>query len=263
MRVRRAGLLDATLGAGDLVSYGRADGLVGLEGVRRHRSVVADHRGRVWFSTNRGLSVVQPRRALDAPPPPLVHVRALLADERPLELASAVRVPPTPQRVRIAYTGVSLQAPGRVRFRHRLDGFDARWSEPVSTEEAVYANLGPGPYRFRVQAAGADGLWTGPEATIDLTIAPALWQTAWFRLAARGRPDPRRAARLRVAPQPGHAQAQCRLRGAPGGAHAHRAGAARHAAAGLRQRIDAAARGGRAGGARKRRPARCSRACSS
>ena len=183
MRVRRAGLLDATLGAGDVVSYGRADGLVGLEGVRRHRSVVADHRGRVWFSTNRGLSVVQPRRALDAQAPPLVHVRALLADERPLELASAVRVPPNPQRVRIAYTGVSLQAPGRVRFRHRLDGFDARWSEPVSTEEAVYANLGPGPYRFRVQAAGADGLWTGPEATIDLTIAPALWQTAWFRLA--------------------------------------------------------------------------------
>jgi signal transduction histidine kinase/ligand-binding sensor domain-containing protein len=184
MRVRRAALLDGAAGPGDLVSYGRADGLVGLEGVRRHRSVVADGRGRVWFATNQGLSVVQPRRALLAPPPPLVHVRALLADERPVELGDGVRLPPRPRNVRIAYTGVSLRAPGRVRFRYSLDGLDPRWSEPVSTETAVYANLGPGAYRFRVQAAGPDGLWSGAPAEVGFTIAPAIWQTAWFRLAA-------------------------------------------------------------------------------
>ena len=184
MRVRRAALLDATPAAADLVTYGRDDGLIGLEGVRRHRSVVADRRGRVWISTNRGLSVVHPRRALAAKAPPLVHVRALLADDRLIGLGAPIRVPPTPQRLRIAYTGVSLQAPQRLRFRHRLDGLDADWSEPISTVEAVYAHLGPGAYRFRVQAAGADGLWTGPEAGVDFAIAPALWQTSAFRAAA-------------------------------------------------------------------------------
>ena len=184
MRVRREPLLDATLGDGDVVTYGRADGLLGLEGVRGHRSVVADLHGRIWFSTNRGLSVVHPRRATAMKAPALVHVRSLLADERSIELGASVRVPPRPQRVRVAYTGVSLQAPERVRFRYRLDGFDADWSEPVSTREAMYANLGPGPYRFRVAASGADGLWNGPEAVVEFTIAPAVWQTTGFRLAA-------------------------------------------------------------------------------
>ena len=71
MRVRREPLLrHAPLGPGDVVTYGREDGLVGLEGVRRHRSVAADPSGRIWFSTNRGLSVVHPRRALTARTPP-------------------------------------------------------------------------------------------------------------------------------------------------------------------------------------------------
>jgi signal transduction histidine kinase/ligand-binding sensor domain-containing protein len=184
MSVRREPLLHGTLGDADVVTYGREDGLLGLEGVRRHRSVVTDLRGRIWFSTNRGLSVVHPRRATAVRAPPLVHVRSLFSDERPIDLGASVRVPPSPQRVRFAYTGVSLQAPERVRFRHRLDGFDARWSEPVSTQEAVYANLSPGAYQFRVEASGADGLWNGPEATVAFTIAPAVWQTTAFRLTA-------------------------------------------------------------------------------
>jgi signal transduction histidine kinase len=184
MRVRREPLLQqATLGEADVVSYGHADGLLGLEGVRRHRSLVADARGRIWISTNRGLSVVHPRRAVAVRAPPLVHIRSLLADDNPIDLAGSLRVPPTPGRMRIAYAGVSLQAPERVRFRHRLDGFEARWSEPVSTQDVVYANLAPGPYQFRVTASGTDGLWNGPEAVVAFAIAPALWQTFWFRLA--------------------------------------------------------------------------------
>ena len=54
----------------------------------------------------------------------------------------------------------------------------------MSTQDAVYANLAPGPYQFRVTASGPDGLWNGPEAVVAFTIAPALWQTLWFRLAA-------------------------------------------------------------------------------
>ena len=184
MRVRREPLLEGAIVEADVVTYGRADGLLGLEGVRRYRSVATDSRGRIWFSTNRGLSVVHPRRANAAKAAPLVQVRSILADERAINLGDQVELPPRPQRVRIAYTGVSLHAPDRVRFRHRLDGFDSAWSEPVATQEAVYTNLAPGTYRFRVTASGGDGLWSGPEAVVPFTVAPALWQSAWFRLVA-------------------------------------------------------------------------------
>jgi signal transduction histidine kinase len=74
-----------------------------------------------------------------------------------------------------------LSVPERVRFRYRLDGFDPDWSQPVTTREAVYTNLGPGPYRFRVIASNSDGAWNDTEAAVAFTIPPALWETRWFR----------------------------------------------------------------------------------
>jgi signal transduction histidine kinase len=84
----------------------------------------------------------------------------------------------------LAYTGLSLSGPERVRFRYKLDGFDGGWSDPVASREAVYTNLGPGPYRFRVQASNPDGAWTGNENSIAFVVDPAFWQTWWFRLGA-------------------------------------------------------------------------------
>src|SRR5207249_4631153 len=50
LRVNRSKLLNGTLSEGDLREYGVADGLRGFAGVRRHRSVIADPAGRIWFS---------------------------------------------------------------------------------------------------------------------------------------------------------------------------------------------------------------------
>ena len=72
--------------------------------------------------------------------------------------------------------------PGRIRFRYFLEGFDSSWSQPVAAREAVYTNLGPGPYRFRLVASNSEGLWNGPETAIALNVAPAYYQTYWFRL---------------------------------------------------------------------------------
>jgi len=71
--------------------------------------------------------------------------------------------------------------PGRIRFRYFLEGFDSSWSQPVAAREAVYTNLGPGSYRFRLVASNSEELWNGPETAIALNVAPAYYQTVWFR----------------------------------------------------------------------------------
>ncbi len=73
--------------------------------------------------------------------------------------------------------------PGRIRFRYFLEGFDSSWSQPVAAREAVYTNLGPGSYRFRLVASNSEGLWNGPETAIALNVAPAYYQSYWFRLS--------------------------------------------------------------------------------
>jgi signal transduction histidine kinase/ligand-binding sensor domain-containing protein len=183
VRVRRARLLEGRATRADLREYLAADGLLGLEGVKRHRTVVADAGGRIWFALNRGLSVADPTRADARQEPALTHVEAVAVDGAPVDLGHAVSIPSSHRRVTFSYAGLSLSTPERVRFRYRLDPFDGDWSEPVAAREAVYTNLRPAEYRFRVIASNSDGLWNGSEATLAFEIRPALWQTAWFQAA--------------------------------------------------------------------------------
>ena len=183
LQVRRSKLMSDALSDADVREYGLEDGLQGTEGVKRYQSVVTDSQGRVWFSTNRGLSVVNPARATVSPVPALVHIEAVLADGGAFDLQQPIRIPPSRQKTAFRYAGLSLSNSERVRYRYKLDGIDHQWSEPVTNLEATYGNLGAGSYRFRVIASNGDGLWNGSEAAIGFEVEPTLWQTWWFRLA--------------------------------------------------------------------------------
>jgi PAS domain S-box-containing protein len=183
LRVPRDKLLSGVVKAADVREYGQADGLESTDGVKRSRSVVSDSAGRIWFSLSSGLSVVNPSQITDNSVPALPHIEAITADNTTANLDASVRIPPSPRRITFEYTGLSLAVPGRIRFRYFLEGFDSSWSEPVAAREAVYTNLGPGSYRFRLVASNSEGLWNGPETATALNVAPAYYQTYWFRLS--------------------------------------------------------------------------------
>jgi ligand-binding sensor domain-containing protein/signal transduction histidine kinase len=182
LRVKRDKLLSGKVGNEDVREYGLADGLNGIEGVKRHRSVIADPLGRIWFSMNHGLSVVDPIRAANDVAPVLVKIEGVSADGTPNDLGEPIRIPSARQRTTFSYAGLSLSVPERVRYRYRLDGFDREWSEPVATQEAIYTNLSPGSYRFRVIACNSDGVWNYNGPSVQLTIAPEFYETKWFIL---------------------------------------------------------------------------------
>jgi signal transduction histidine kinase/ligand-binding sensor domain-containing protein len=182
LRVNRDKLLHGTLADGDVREYGPADGLRGVEGVKRHRSVVTDSLGRIWFSLNKGISVVDPARLRTNSTPAIVHIQAITADGKPISLLGAIHIPGGRQRITFEYAGLSLTVPERVRHRYQLEGFDRGWSEPAATREAVYTNLPPSSYRFRVIASNPDGVWSSNESSIRFEVEPLFWQTWWFRL---------------------------------------------------------------------------------
>jgi ligand-binding sensor domain-containing protein/signal transduction histidine kinase len=181
LRVQRDKMAAGTLGATDLREFGREDGLRSTEGVKRSRSVVSDPAGRVWFSLSHGLSVIDPSHLTDSSAPALTHIEGLSVDGSQMEIRDLVRIPASPKRITLTYTGLSLADPERVRFRYFLESFDRTWSEPVATREAVYTNLGAGFYRFRVVASNSDSLWNGSETSLQFEIEPLFWQTRWFR----------------------------------------------------------------------------------
>ncbi len=183
LRVPRDKLLQGAVSESDAREYGLSDGLLSTETIKRHRSVVSDNDGRIWFATHGGLSMTDPSRgALDAAPA-IVHLQEVSADGASFDPRTPVHLASPRQRVTFSYAGLSLSVPERVRFKFKLDGFDETWSDPTAAREAVYTNLNPREYVFRVMASNSDGLWNGQEAFVALTIDPVFWQTWWFRIS--------------------------------------------------------------------------------
>jgi len=94
-----------------------------------------------------------------------------------------VRLPPLVRDLEINYTALSLVAPEKVLFRYELEGWDRDWQDAGTRRHALYSNLPPRSYRFRVMACNNSGVWNEAGAFLAFSIAPAYYQTAWFRLS--------------------------------------------------------------------------------
>jgi signal transduction histidine kinase len=101
--------------------------------------------------------------------------------EAPLE--GEVVLPPGTKSLELRYTALSFTAPEKVRFRHRLEGFDADWIDAGTRRFTRYTHLAPGVYRFHVLAANDDGLWNETGASYGFTVEPHFYQTTWFYAA--------------------------------------------------------------------------------
>ncbi len=89
--------------------------------------------------------------------------------------------PPLARDLEIDYTALSLVAPGKIHFKFKLEGYDRDWKEVVNERKAFYTNLDPRNYRFRVMACNNSGVWNETGDSLDFSIAPAYYQTTWFR----------------------------------------------------------------------------------
>lgn len=138
--------------------------------------------GRLWFVNGVLLQMIDPAHTSGNAVPPPVQIEGLIADHKSYPLRGAVHLGPLAHDLEIDYTALSFVVPQKVRFRYKLEGRDAVWQEPGTRRQAFYNDLHPGNYRFRVIACNNDDVWNDTGATLDFSIAPAWYQTAWFRL---------------------------------------------------------------------------------
>ncbi|MCU0756665.1 MAG: diguanylate cyclase [Xanthomonadales bacterium] len=162
------------------------------------RDVAIGPDGRLWLATEQGIYRLDPQ----APVAPELAVPPVLRGLRLFNTPLA----PTPDRdlglrasallggpltlaydqdlLTLEYARPGLPAPIGLRYRHRLEPFDTRWTEtPADEARAVYTRLPPGEYRFQVEAGDATA-WHPGQATLALTVLPPWWMTWWARGAA-------------------------------------------------------------------------------
>jgi len=144
--------------------------------------------GRIWFLPRDGVSVVDPHHLPINNLPPPVHVEQITADQNVYWQNSAgdastnLHLPAQVRDLQIDYTALSYVAPEKVHFRYKLEGWDRDWQWVGNRRQAFYTNLSPGDYRFRVSASNNSGVWNEAGTSFAFSIAPAYYQTTWFRL---------------------------------------------------------------------------------
>jgi len=167
------------------VSYRRFDFLDGLPGSPQmsftNSTAVRTSDGRLWFATANGLAWIDPAHIVKNLIPPPVSILSISNGRDRQLISKPIRFSAGTHNVEIDYAGLSLTIPERVQFRYKLDAIDADWQNVGTRRQAYYSNLGPGSYRFRVTACNNDGVWNENGAFIDISIAPAYYQSLWFR----------------------------------------------------------------------------------
>ena len=164
------------------------------DGVRLRSSAASEYAprvaksadGKLWFVTGEGIQVVDPRHLVVNEIPPPVRIELVTADRKTYDTARDLRLPPLVRDLQLDFTALSLSAPEKVRFRYKLEGYDNDWQEAGNRRQAFYTNLPSRSYRFRVIAANNSGVWNDQGDLLEFSIAPAYYQTAWFRRALRG-----------------------------------------------------------------------------
>jgi len=183
LQVPRDRLLAGSLIDSDVQSYGTEDGLPGIGGGRRDRSVVTDVKGRIWISLAHGLATADPAFTARNAVPVSVRIESISVEGRPVSTGDPMKFVAGTRSITFNYADSNLSVPQRIRFRYALEGSHQGWSNDVALRQVVFTNLGPGSYRFRIVASNGVGVWNGPETVVNFAVQPAYWQTWWFRIA--------------------------------------------------------------------------------
>jgi signal transduction histidine kinase/ligand-binding sensor domain-containing protein/CheY-like chemotaxis protein len=172
--------------------YGKDEGFLGIE--NNQNAICRSHDGVIWFGTMNGVIKFNTRKdRINAIPPITVieDLKLFFTDfnfteyatdsDRRTELPIGLELPHNMNHLTFDYVGISHIAPGKIRYRVKLEGFDADWNPITQATTATYTNIPPGEYTFKVKSSNNDGIWNIEPTTLSFNILYPYWQTTWFR----------------------------------------------------------------------------------
>jgi signal transduction histidine kinase/ligand-binding sensor domain-containing protein len=163
------------------VAYGKADGMLNVEcNGGMWPAGIKTNDGKLWFPTQDGVAVIDPKTVRINPQPPPVVIEAVLIDRIPTSIQNSLSIPPGKENLEIEYTALSFIRSEQIRFRYRLQGLDSNWIDAGSRRTAYYSHLPPGTYTFHVIADNSDGVWNDVGQSLTVTVLAPFYRRWWF-----------------------------------------------------------------------------------
>ncbi|MEP7339334.1 MAG: two-component regulator propeller domain-containing protein, partial [Acidobacteriota bacterium] len=166
------------------ILFGTGDGMKTDECIfNTSHSAWRSRDGKLWFLTKKGIVVVDPNNYQRNESLAPVLIEELIVDGQSYPTGPAAQqltLKPGSDSLELRYTGLSMLVPEKVKFRYKLEGYDADWVDAGGRRVAYYTNIPPGHYGFRVMASNNDGVWNEEGATLAFYLQPHFYQTYWF-----------------------------------------------------------------------------------
>jgi signal transduction histidine kinase/ligand-binding sensor domain-containing protein len=147
--------------------------------------------GRLWFATESGLVSIRTDATTEEPPAPSVQIETVIVNGEVRALPQnstarpgpngtpALRLPAGLRSLTVEFTAPSPAEGEKIRFQHRLEGFDADWLDDGPERRVRYGRLPGGRYRLQIRARSADGSWESPVTELALIVPTPFWRSFW------------------------------------------------------------------------------------
>jgi ligand-binding sensor domain-containing protein len=176
------------------------DGLMGMGFASN--SVLFDSKNRIWWGSEKSLTMLDLNNFALNNKAPTVHLRQLNINGNNIDfrkvkdsLTSTISYTGVqdfenyPVNLELAhhqnhltfhFSGIDWAAPHKIKYSYLMDGHTGNWSTPTAETKADYRNLSYGRYTFKVMAIGESGTWSHP-FEYSFIVHPPWWHTWWAR----------------------------------------------------------------------------------
>ncbi|PBQ31758.1 hypothetical protein CNR22_08235 [Sphingobacteriaceae bacterium] len=158
--------------------FSKGDGFTGVE--TKARACYTDNENNLWFGTVNG--AFKYTRKLDAfvTNTPLTKVLSFRVNQKERPLNSPVNLSYEENTLDLEFVGIDLSNPEGVRYKVKLEGYDADW-KTVQETTLEYGNLPHNKYVLKLSSCNSAGFCSEP-MSFDIVISPPYWKTWWFYL---------------------------------------------------------------------------------
>jgi signal transduction histidine kinase/ligand-binding sensor domain-containing protein len=155
---------------------------------------IIDNDGSLYFGTNNGFMMVNPKQYLKNNSIPPVFITKVSVQNNDNGLASPgslkefvitdkfkkIELPARQNNIYIDFAALNFVSPSNNIYKYKLEGADKAWHIENNPKTVSYFNLSPGKYEFRVFACNNDGVWNSQGDTVSIEILKPWWLKTWF-----------------------------------------------------------------------------------
>jgi ligand-binding sensor domain-containing protein len=161
-----------------------------------------DQQGGVYFGSTKGITYFQPsdiQKISNAPKLYFSELKVLnktisstddgsgYALDAPIFLTKAISLEADQVIFSLEFSALNYANPDNHQYAYMLEGFDSSWNFTETNQRVLtYTNLDPGSYTLKLKSANTPDHWQDNTIALNITIAPAWWQTTWSKFLFAG-----------------------------------------------------------------------------